>query len=251
MDLKGKTVLVTGGAKRIGRVIAAAFAKKGAHILLHYRSSAAEAEEAKREILSLSVSCELVRADLAQKSEIDALFKAHAKSLAAVSVLVNSASVFYATPLESVNEKHWKEFLSTNLEGPFYLSREIGLGLVKAGRDGVIVNITDWTTLARPYKDHAPYLASKAGLEMLTRALAVELAPRVRVNAVAPGAMLFPESYTEEEKKAVTRAIPLGRPGKPEDIAEACVFLAESDYLDGITLAVDGGRSVGALYRSG
>lgn len=251
MDLKGKTVLVTGGAKRIGRFIAIAFARRGSDILLHYRSSAAEAEATRREILGLGAACELLQADLASKREIDALFRSHAGQLGTVTVLVNSASVFYPTPLETVNETHWREFIGSNLEGPFYLSQKIGLALAAARRSGLIVNITDWTTIARPYKDHVPYLASKAGLEMLTRALAVELAPHVRVNAVAPGAILFPESYTDKERDAVLRLIPLGREGKPEDIAEACVFMAEADYLNGITLAVDGGRSAGSLYRFG
>lgn len=253
MDLKGRTVLVTGAAKRIGKSIALAFAQKGADILLHYNHSAGEAEDTRKEILKLGVTCRLVKADLGKPSGPDEFFKNAGALLDRVSVLVNSASVFHETPLEKVSRGDWDQNLSLHLIAPFELARRIGLRIKAADESpsgptarraggGVIVNITD-SSILRPYRGHAPYLASKAALANLTKTLAVELSPHVRVNSVAPGAILFPDGYSEEEKAKIVAGIPMKRAGRPENVADACVFLAEADYVNGISLNVDGGRT--------
>ena len=242
MELKGKTVLITGAAKRIGRAVALAFAQKGADILLHFYRSPAEAEETRKEILKFGVACHLVKADLGKASGSDELFKSAGPHLDRVSVLVNSASTFRETPVESVSRADWDQNLSLHLIAPFELARRIGLRIKAAGEPGVIVNITDSSVL-RPYRGHVPYLASKAALANLTKTLAVELSPHVRVNSVAPGAVLFPDGYSEEEKAKIVAGIPMKRAGRPEDVAQACVFMAEADYVNGTSLSVDGGRT--------
>jgi pteridine reductase len=241
MDLKGKTVFVTGGAKRVGLAIARAFADRGADLVLHYRRSEAEALAARDDIRRRGVRCEVVRGDFADPAEAEAFAAREAALLAKASVLVNSASVFPRTPLGSVTAAQWREVLSVNVLAPFFLARTVGASLKAAGREGAILNVTDASVL-RPYRDHAPYFASKAALANLTKALAWELAP-VRVNSVAPGAVLFPDGMGEAERKAIADGVPLRRAGSPEDVAAACVWLAASDYVNGATLAVDGGRT--------
>ena len=241
MELHGKTALVTGAAKRVGRVIALHLARKGAEIVLHYRHSKEEALATQKEIKALGVHCHLVQADLTLSEHIVRMTAELRKNGVRVDLLVNSASIFHATPLETATEADWDRFQDANLKSYFLLSREIGLEMKKNG--GVIVNIADWSGL-RPYRDFVPYCVSKGGLITLTKALARDLAPSVRVNAVAPGPILKPEGLSEEENAEVMEKTPLGRWGKPEDIAGAVVFLAESDYIDGTVLVVDGGRSI-------
>lgn len=243
MNLKGESVLVTGGAKRIGKAIALAFAQRGCEVVLHYRNSQKEAEVVRAEIQAMGSVCRLVQADLSKAAKIDRMFEKEKAALSKVSILINSASFFYPTPLATVSRAFWNEFMETNLIGPFELARRVGLALKASGRPGLIVNITDRSS-RRPYVDHIPYCASKAALENLTRTLALELAPNIRVNSVAPGAILFPDSYTEEEKRKIIDLVPLKRAGEAKDIAEACVFVAEADYINAITLTVDGGRSI-------
>ncbi len=239
MELKGKWVLVTGAAKRVGRRIALEFAGRGAAVHLHYHTSAAEAEKTAAEIRALGVECRTHRADLSRPDEVRKL----ATSLEApVDVLVNSASLFFRTPVDTASEADWDRLMNANLKGPFLLSNAIGLGMRERG-GGRIVNIADWSGL-RPYHDYSAYCASKGGLITLTKALAQDLAPKVLVNAVAPGPVLLPEDYSEKEKEAVARLTALGRWGDPADIARAAVFLAESDFINGTVLVVDGGRSL-------
>jgi len=243
MDLKGSTVFVTGAAKRIGKAIALAFAERGARLVVHYHTSEQEAGEVCDQICALGAPEPLlICADLSDPAEIDLLFERNPE-IGDISVLINSASIFYKTPIKEATPRNWSDFMSTNVMGPFYLARTIGLRLKEQKRDGLIVNLTD-RSAKRPYADYAPYCASKAALENVTRSLAEELAPTVRVNSVAPGAILFPENYGQAEKDAILKAVPLGRAGKPEDIAAACLFLAESDYVNGTTITVDGGRSL-------
>lgn len=242
MKIQGKNALVTGAARRVGREIALAFAKKGANILLHYRSSDKEALETAAVIRSLGVRCELFRADLSKTPEITKMAGEIDKKNLAVDILVNSASLFYKTPFRSVEETDFDRLLDANLKGPFFLSKLIGNKMVEAG-GGTILNIADWSGL-RPYKDYAAYCASKGALITFTKSLARELAPKVTANAVAPGPVLLPEDFTEEEKKSIEKLTLLGRIGSPSDVANAAVFLAESDFINGTVLVVDGGRSL-------
>ena len=242
MELSGKTALVTGAAKRIGRVIALELAKKGAHILLHYHQSEKEAAQTATEIKALGVSCFPVKADLSKPSEILKMVAEAEKLCKNVELLVNSASVYYKTPVETVSEADWDQLMDANLKAPFILSTEMGRRMAKKN-GGKIINIADWSGF-RPYKDFIPYCSSKGGLITLTKALARDFAPNVQANAVAPGPVLVPPDMSEQEKEAIAKTTALGRWGKPEDIAHAVVFLVENDYVNGIVLVVDGGRSI-------
>lgn len=242
MDIKGKTALVTGAAKRVGYEIGRALAEKGANILLHYRSSKAEAENAAAQWRLLGVNCLLFQADLSDAAQIRRMVGEIDAAGHAPDILVNSASLFYATPLESVKQADWDALVGSNLEGPFWLSAEIGKRMRKAGK-GKIVNIADWSAF-RPYKHFAPYCAAKGGLVTLTKSLAREFAPQVQANAVAPGPVLPPPDMTDEEKDRVARQTLLGRWGSPRDVANAVIFLVENDFVNGTVLFVDGGRSI-------
>ena len=242
MEIRGKTALVTGGAKRIGRIIALELAKNGAHILLHYHNSEKEAKETASEIKSLGVSCSLLKADLSQAGDISKMTVEAEKLSKNVDILVNSASLYYKTPIETVSETDWDRFFAANLKGPALLAAGIGRQMMQKN-GGKIVNIADWSGF-RPYKDFSAYCSSKGGLITLTKALARDLAPKVQVNAVAPGPVLMPPDMSENEKEAIAKTTALGRWGKPEDVAYAVTFLVENDFVNGIVLVVDGGRSI-------
>ncbi len=242
MELSQKIALVTGGAKRVGRAIALGLAKKGTHLLLHYHTSLGDAQKTAAEVQACGVRCELLQADLSQTGDIQKMVETiRAKDLA-VDILVNSASLFYQTPFASLQESDWDRLIDTNLKGPFLLSKEIGIRMTQAN-GGKIINIADWSGF-RPYRDYAPYCVSKGGLITLTKALARDLAPKVLANAIAPGPVLLPPNFSEEEKKQIARKTLLGRIGTPEDIANAVVFLLENDFINGTVLVVDGGRSI-------
>ena len=240
MEIQGKTALVTGAARRIGRVIALSLARKGADIVLHYHRSREEALATQKEIKALGVHCHLLQADLTLSAHVSRMTAELRQNGVTVDILVNSASIFYKTPLDTVTEADWDAFQNANLKSYFLLSREIGLGMKNGG---LIVNIADWSGF-RPYRDFVPYCVSKGGVLTLTKAMARDLAPAVRVNAVAPGPILKPEDLTEEENAEVLHKTPLGRWGRPEDVANAVCFLAENDYVNGTVLVVDGGRSI-------
>ncbi|MBI3251985.1 MAG: SDR family oxidoreductase [Candidatus Omnitrophica bacterium] len=242
MDIRGKTALVTGAAKRVGRQIALDLAAKGADILIHYRESRAEAESLASEIRALGRNAAVFAADLTKAADIQKMTAAIFKKFPSVDILVNSASLFYKTPLENVTEADWDKLLDANLKGPFLLSREIGIKMSQ-GKGGKIVQIADWSGF-RPYKDYAPYCVSKGGLLTLTKSLARDLAPKVLVNAVAPGPVLPPPDMTDAEKVAIAKSTLLGRWGDPADVANAVIFLLENDFINGAVLVVDGGRSV-------
>ena len=242
MEIKGKTALVTGAAKRVGREIALTLARRGAHILLHYHSSEAEAQKTADEIRALGVSCDLVKADLSKSKEIFEMMNQIRSKRKFIDILINSASIFYKTPIKNVKESDFDAFINANLKGPFLLSVEIGKKMLEA-QGGKIVNIADWSGF-RPYKDYAPYCASKGGLITFTKSLARDFAPKVMANAIAPGPVLLPADFTEEEKANIEKLTVLGRIGTPQDIANAAVFLLENDFINGTVLVVDGGRSL-------
>jgi len=243
MELRGKTVMVTGGAKRIGKSIALAFAEKGCDVVLHYNRSSREAEGTRGEIEKLGVKCSLVQCDLTDASSLDKMLEENKEIPSRVSILINCASLFQETPLETLSKKDSEKLFAVHYEAPLKLAKTIGLRLKKENQEGAIINITD-AMLRYPYPHHDAYFASKGALATLTKALVLELAPTVRINAVAPGCILFPEDYPEEKKTGILKAIPLKRQGTPEEIASACIFLAEMDYINGVTLTVDGGRTL-------
>jgi len=242
--LKGKSVLVTGAAKRVGRIIALALAKRGARVAVHYRGSKAEAERTADEIRALGTEAMTVQAELTREDEVAAMVAAVKGRLGSLDVLVNNAAVFFRTPFATVTADDWDRTLDPNLKAVFLCSVHAGRQMLGQDGGGVIVNIADWAGL-RPYTGYLPYCVSKAGVIALTRGLARTLAPKVRVNAVGPGPVLVPADLPEAEAREIMEKTPLKRHGSPEDVAAAVVFLVEgSDFITGVLLPVDGGRSV-------
>ncbi len=243
MKLKGKVALVTGSAVRLGKAIALALAEQGIHIILQYRTSEKEARVAAAQIRRKKVHAHLLQCDLSNSREVERLARQAPALLGRVDILVNNASEFFSTPISSVTEAEWDRFLDVNLKAPFLLSRSLGMEMVKRG-GGKIINITDVSAF-RPWADFIPYSVSKAGLVTLTQGLAKALAPRVQVNAIAPGTILPPVTgWTSRQRERTLRSIPLKRFGAPEDIVRAVLFLIESDYITGTVIPVDGGKSI-------
>ncbi|HTP42820.1 MAG TPA: SDR family oxidoreductase [Nitrospiria bacterium] len=243
MELAGRIALVTGGAKRVGRSVALALARRGAHVAFTYQTSRQEAKALVRELTALGGKSLAVKADLRRAADAKGAVRAVVKNYGRIDVLVNNAAIYPRTPWASLDEKAWDEILTTNLRGPFLFAKAAGDRMLKQGC-GKIVNLADWAG-ERPYKDYLPYCISKAGVIAMTKALALELAPTVQVNAVAPGPVLLPKDITAAGRRVVIAATPLRRIGSPDDIANAVVFLLEgSDFITGVLLPVDGGRLI-------
>lgn len=243
MDMNGKIALVTGGAKRVGRVIALKLAERGANVVISYRTSRQAALATVRDLKKYGVKAAAVRADVSSVKQSQALVRGTVKRFGLLDILINNAAVFYRTPFESVSEKDWDRHMDINLKGAFFCAREAGLFMLKRGT-GKIINIADWAGM-RPYRHYLPYCISKAGVICMTMALAKTLAPKIQVNAIAPGPVLLPDDFSAEERKKIIRGTPLGRVGSPEDIANTVLFLIEgSDFITGTTVCVDGGRAI-------
>jgi pteridine reductase len=243
MELRGRVILITGAALRLGRAVALAAGERGGSVAVHYRSSAAAARDLVAELRGRGVEARAFRADLGRPDAPGRLARKVEERMGPVHALVNSASQYEKTPLASLTAPVWDRILAINLRAPALLARALGPAMKKQG-DGVIINLGDWS-IQRPYAEYAAYAASKAGLEALTRVLARELAPEVRVNMVSPGAILPPKGASRSYVKAMAAASALGRTGKPEEIAEAVLFLIEKgEYVTGANLIVDGGRSL-------
>jgi pteridine reductase len=243
MKLAGRWALVTGAAKRIGRVVAHELAAAGANVVVHYHHSATDAADAVRELGALGVQAFALAADLGQPDAVRRLAADVEARTGGVGLLVNSASNYLRTPFDAITESDWDASLDVNLKAPFLLAWTLGRAM-RARGEGCIVNLADWAG-ERPYRDYLPYCVSKAGVIALTKALAKELAPIVRVNAVAPGPVMLPEDFTPAATEAVRRATPLGRIGSPADVARAIRFLVEdAAFSTGSVLHVDGGRGI-------
>jgi pteridine reductase len=243
-SLQGKTALVTGGARRVGAAIARRLHAAGANLMLHYRDSAADADALAAELNALRAkSAATVKAELLAPIAPRALVSAALESFGGLDLLVNNASAFFPVALGAIEPSHWEELIGANLRAPLFISQEAAPHLAKG--QGAIVNIVD-IHAERPLKGYSVYSIAKAGLAALTRSLALELAPQVRVNGVAPGAIAWPEDgqFDPEERRRILATTPLGRVGSPEDIAQAVHFLACAPYVTGQILAVDGGRSI-------
>ena len=243
-DLQGKTALVTGAARRIGAAIARRLHAAGANVVLHYRGAESEAAALEAELNAARAgSAFKVKADLLAPIAPEALVGATVDRFGGLDLLVNNASTFYPTAVGAIEAGHWEELMGSNLRAPLFLSQEAAPALAK--RQGSIVNIAD-IHAERPMKGYAVYSIAKAGLAAMTRALALELGPAVRVNAVAPGAIAWPDDgqFAPPERGRILATTPLARLGKPGDIAQAVHFLATAPFVTGQVLAVDGGRSV-------
>ena len=239
-----KTVFITGAAKRIGKEIALSFKELGWNIIIHYNSSKEDALNLAKEINNANKNSAItVQGNLDVKEDVNAIIKEVLDAFPSIDLLINNASTFYPTPIDDISEEHWEKLVGSNLKGPLFLIQGLKQKLKES--KGSIINITD-TNLSKGVANYSIYSAAKAGLESITKGLARELAPEIKVNAIAPGAMLEPPdvTWTEEQKSKVIESIPLKRMGSEKDIAEAVNFLAHSQYITGQIIKVDGGRSL-------
>lgn len=242
-ELLGRTALVTGGGVRVGRAIAVELARGGADVVVHFHASAAGAGETVREIEALGRRAVAVAGELVSTEAVARVFAEADRLLAPPDILVNNAGIFERRPFEEITEAQLRGMLEVNLIAPFLCAQQAATRMRQAGR-GDIVNILDVGGTSLAWKGYAHYCAAKAGLAMLTRVLSAELAPTIRVNGVAPGAVLFPEGEDEETRKRVLARVPLGRAGSAEDVARTVRFLIGGPaYVTGQIIAVDGGRS--------
>lgn len=240
---QNKVVLITGAAHRIGAVTARLLHQAGMNIVLHYGGSRIAAQQLQKELLQQRAnSVVLVQADLHTPAALPALVQQAHTSWQRLDVLINNASTFYSTPVGSVSEDQWNDLIGTNLKAPFFLAQAAAPFLQQS--KGCIVNIVD-IHADRPLKGYPIYSMAKAGLVMMTKALAAELGPNIRVNAVAPGAILWPEHLDEVNQQRIVSKTFLKRKGDPEDIANTILFLInDAAYITGQVLVVDGGRSL-------
>lgn len=244
-DLTGRTALVTGSARRVGAVIARTLHASGARIILHYHRSRAEAESLARDLPHDGAPALVLGADLAEPSEIEAMFAALDRAHVVPDILVNSAANFLTSPPDRADLDVWQASIDVNLRAPYLVTMlAVERWARQAPARADVVNITDvWGE--RPAAGRTAYCVSKAGLIMLTKSLARELGALARVNGVSPGPVLMPEAYDERARARAVRRTVLRREGRPEDIAQAVVFLVGgTDYATGSIVTVDGGRSV-------
>lgn len=240
LPLQGQVALVTGAGKRLGRAVALRLAVEGADVVVHYRSSQAEAQDAVKEIEKLGRRGAVIGADLGSVAEIKRLFDEAGKQFGRLDILVNSAANFLPASMVSTTEQIWDAALDTNLRAPFFCAQAAAPWLRRT--QGVIINFSDTGGLLG-WTGYIPHSVSKAGVSMLTRVLAKTLAPEVRVNAIAPGTITMEGDPPEWEADFVKLA-PLGRTGKPEDITDTVLFLVQSKFITGQVLTVDGGRAL-------
>ena len=244
MKLEGKVALITGGAKRIGACIAQTLHHAGMNVVIHYHSSADAARALQKQLNEQREnSCLLIQGDLTGHNKLKSIIKESVQQMGRLDALVNNASAFFPTALNSASEKHWNRLLDTNLKAPFFLSQAAAPHLAR--QKGCIINLID-IYAERPLENHPIYCASKAGLASLTRSFAQSLAPDIRVNGLAPGAILWPEDQHDEvaQQRLLSRT-PLKRLGSPQDIANAALFLIrDAPYITGQILNIDGGRTI-------
>jgi pteridine reductase len=243
--LTGRSVLITGAARRIGAALARGFHAEGANVCIHFHRSAPEAEQLRDDLnRARAGSALLISADLLDLDALPGVVEQTVKAFGRLDVLINNASTFYPTPLGQITLSHWDDLIGTNLRAPLFLA-QAATGALRSSR-GLILNMID-IHAQRPLPQHPVYSTAKAGLIMLTRSLARELAPEVRVNGIAPGPILWPEGGLAPslQEEIIDKTL-LKRSGSPEDIMRTALFFArDATYVTGQILAVDGGRSVG------
>lgn len=249
LPLAGEIALVTGGARRVGRATVLALADAGADVAIHVNSSVADGEALAETVRATGRRAAVVAADQRDTAAIARAAKAAAEALGTITILVNNASTWPATPLETMTEAEFDEAIAVNMRGPLFWARDLGLAMKRAGR-GAIVNLAD-ATWENPNPIALPYGMAKAGIVAMTTGLARALGPEVRVNAVAPGPVVFPENADPAYRKGYIDATLVKRAGSAEDVAAAVVFLCTQRFLTGVVLPVDGGMRFGSKANVG
>ncbi len=241
MEIEGRVALVTGGGTRVGRVIALALGKAGMRVGVHYARSERGARETAEEIIANGSEARTLPGDLTDPATAPRLIEHTAKVFGSLDVLVNSAAVMMRTPVGEVLVEDWDAMFALNLRAPFFLCQ--AAARVMGEKGGVIVNIADLAAF-ETWKGYIPHAITKAGIVQMTRGLAHALAPKIRVNAVAPGSVLLPDGWTREQADKLVSTTPLGRIGSAEDVSQAVMYLICADFVTGETIIVDGGRHV-------
>jgi len=241
MELRGRTAIVTGAGHRVGRALALALGQRGMRVVVHYNATADGARETARAIEAAGGEAVTVGADLTNVDEIPKVVDAAVTSFGGIDVLVNSSAIMVRMPFGEVDARRWDQTIDLNLRAPFFLTQAAATHLRNAR--GVVVNIADLAAF-ETWPGYIPHGIAKSGIVYVTRALAAVLAPEVRVAAIAPGTVLLPEGWSEQDAARLRRTTPLAREGSPEDVARTMLFILESDYLTGETIIVDGGRHV-------
>lgn len=241
MDLSGRVALVTGGAHRVGRALSVALADAGMRVAIHYNSASAEADELAKELSARGRECRVYGADLTHADAPASLVTEVARDFGGLDVLVNSAAVMQRTPVGEVTVAAWDSMFALNLRAPFFLA-QAALPWLRSAK-GCVVNLADLAAF-ETWPEYIPHGITKAGVVQMTRALARAFAPDVRVNAIAPGAVLLPDSWDDATRAHFATTTPLRHIGSPADVVEAMLYLLRADYVTGDTLLVDGGRHV-------
>jgi len=241
MELTGRLALVTGAGHRVGRAIALGLAARGMNVAVHYNASEGPARDTARSIESLDRRAATFQANLAERGAPAQLVNEVVASMGPLDVVINSAAVMMRTPWDSVTEAEWDDMFALNLRAAFFVAQAAAIAM--RDRGGAIVNIADLAAY-ETWPAYIPHGISKAGVVQMTRALARVLGPRIRVNGVAPGAVLLPPTWTEADGRRLAETTPLQRLGRPDDVVGAVVYLLEGDFVTGQTLIVDGGRHV-------
>jgi pteridine reductase len=243
-----KVALITGsGRRRVGNVVAAALARRGFSIALHYNRSADEAKQSVEELRRDGADAEAFEADVSQEADVEWMFEQLRERFGRLDVLVTAAAVFSPKPLENVTAEDVRRQFEVNTLGTFLCCRRAGLIMAEQPEGGSIVTMGDWAT-QRPYPDYAAYFVSKGAIPTLTRTLAVELSkrnPAVRVNCILPGPVMLPENLDSHETKGAIDGTLVKRIGSPQNVAQAVISLIENDFITGVCLPVDGGRMLG------
>lgn len=242
MNPKGKTALITGGAHRVGKAITLALAQAGANVTINYNTSATAAEATVAEASALGAGALAIQADVGDHRQVEAMVSAVATQYGGVDILVNNASLWRETPFPMADLTDWHRVTNTLINGAFYCANAVAPLMLEKG-EGAIVNIIDLAAY-EPWPNFIAHSVGKSALLALNRQLALELAPAVRVNAVAPGPVLPPPDYDEEMIERTANKTLLGRWGTPGDIANAVLFFIQADYITGEALAVDGGQRI-------
>lgn len=240
-SLRGRAALVTGGARRVGKAIAVALAERGADIIVHHSAGSDEAGRTASELRALGVQVAVLQADLTDVAAAVSLPERAAAAFGRLDILVNSAAMMTRTPIGEVTPAQWEAMFALNIRAPFFIAQSAA-PLLRA-HDGVIVNIADLAAY-ETWPAYVPHAITKAGVVQMTRGLARALAPKVRVNAVAPGAVLLPDEWEQDVADRLVSTTPLGRLGSAADVAQAVVYLCEASYVTGEVLIVDGGRHI-------